>query len=400
VNNASLTASTQTLSWSAVSKQDPNQNLFYEVLLEDVAGGTTALQITVPDPTVSTIATLRSSFSYRLRVRACQSACGPWSDAVVFSLQVAPVPTTAPVIQSAAVTQDTQGANSLTATWTAVTGADLYRFQVIQPGAGPGGGALTVAAREVSTTTATVPIPAGNAQLLVQACTGDGCGPMSAAFSISATAANPSAPNLGTPLAGSVVDGPIVNFSWSRIPGDTGDTTYRLYVQDLSRQAAALDVYTKSNFYAAYFKAEGARYDAQVIASPGPSQTAGPAVGFVVAGTSATAPTMVRPAHQDTGTLSSVQQGNVELAWSPVSGATLYEYYVAVQGRSEATVRGVTPGLLAQVPLTANGGQSTVYSGIVRACPEGASCLPGSDAGWGPWSVNAGPGVTNFTVVQ
>jgi hypothetical protein len=195
------------------------------------------------------------------------------------------------------------------------------------------------------------------------------------------------------------VDGPVVNFSWSRIPGDDGgNTVYRLYIQDLSRQAAALDVLTRNNFYAAYSKAEGARYDAQVIANPGASQVAGPAIGFVVSGTSATAPTMVRPAHQDTGTTSSLTQGNLELAWSPVSGATLYEYYVAIQGQASAAVRGVTPGLVAQVPLVAVGGAATVYSGIVRACPAGATCGPGSDAGWGPWSVNGGPGVTNFTV--
>jgi hypothetical protein len=34
----------------------------------------------------------------------------------------------------------------------------------------------------------------------------------------------------------------------------------------------------------------------------------------------------------------------------------------------------------------------------VRACPAGASCAPGSDTGWGPWSNEAGPGVTNFTI--
>jgi hypothetical protein len=61
-----------------------------------------------------------------------------------------------------------------------------------------------------------------------------------------------------------------VLFTWNPHPDDTGsNTTYRLYVQDLSRQSAALDVYTTQNFYAAYFKAEGARYDGLVIANPG-----------------------------------------------------------------------------------------------------------------------------------
>jgi hypothetical protein len=81
-----------------------------------------------------------------------------------------------------------------------------------------------------------------------------------------------------------------------------------------------------------------------------------------------------------------------------VPGATLYEYYVAVQGEVAPTVRGVTPGLLVQVPLEARDGKATLYSGVVRACPVGATCVFGSDSGWGPWSVDAGPGVTNFTV--
>jgi len=55
----------------------------------------------------------------------------------------------------------------------------------------------------------------------------------------------------------------------------------------------------------------------------------------------------------------------------------------------------VTTGLFVQVPLTV----AADYSGIVRACPAGAMCTPDSDAGWGPWSVNGGTGVTNFRVV-
>jgi hypothetical protein len=80
-----------------------------------------------------------------------------------------------------------------------------------------------------------------------------------------------------------------------------------------------------------------------------------------------------------------------------VAGATLYEYYVALPPASAAIVRGVTPGLFVQVPLTA---QATPYSAIVRACPEGATCTADSESGWGPWSLNAGPGVTNFTVIK
>jgi hypothetical protein len=390
---ATLTASTQTFSWTAVAKADPGLSLSYEVFLVDVAAGNVPeLQISVPDPTLSTIFTLHSSAQYQLKVRACQSGCGPWSTPVTFAVDLPPVPTSAPTIGSCTVT----GGNSLTCTWSAVGGADTYQVQVVQPPpAGPGGGALTVAARQVSTTSVTFPVPAGGATVFLSACNGDGCGPY-ATRDISVPGPNPAQPNLGPPMAGTVVAGPSVIFAWNRVPGDTGSNTlYRLYVQDLSRQAAALDVYTRDNYFAAYFKAEGARYDALVISNPGlPGQVVGPAQGFNVSGSSATAPTMVAPAHNGTATA-----GNVALGWSPVPGATLYEYYVGVLGATTPTARGVTPGLVAYVPLAgASGG--ILHSGIVRACPEGATCAAGSDAGWGPWSnAPGGPGVTNFTVL-
>jgi hypothetical protein len=126
-----------------------------------------------------------------------------------------------------------------------------------------------------------LPVPSGAASVIVAACTGNGCGPFSAARSISPTGPSPSAPQLGQPLGGSVVSGPTVMFTWNRVPGDNGsNTVYRLYVQDLSRATAALDVLTTQNVYSAYFRAEGARYDALVVANPGPSQVVGPAVGF------------------------------------------------------------------------------------------------------------------------
>jgi hypothetical protein len=325
-------------------------------------------------------------------VRACQAGCGPWSSPVTFSVDLPDVPTTAPSVPTCSVS----GGNSLTCSWSAVSGADVYSFYVVQPTGGPGGGALTVAARLVSETTVTLPVPQGFANVIVAACTGDGCGPYSGARGINPAGPNPSSPNLGTPLAASVVNGPGVEFSWNRIPGDDGTNTwYRLYVQDLSRQAAALDVYTRDNFYAAYFKAEGARYDALVVANPGASQVVGPPIGFNVRGLSASAPTMVSPPHQ-----SQVQAGNLQLGWSPVPDATLYQYWVAVLGQGTPAVTGVTPGLVVQVPLPAVAGQPTTYSGITRACMSPTGCSPTSDTGWGPWSNEpGGPGVTNFTVV-
>jgi len=384
---ATLTTSTQVLGWTTVTPNPALPDMRYEVQLRDLAAGVTALQTAVPHPSSSTVFSLKSSTSYELKVRACQAGCGPWSAAVTFSVGLLPVPSQAPVITSATV-----ASGNLTVVWTGVSGADLYQVQVVQPGAGPGGGALTVAARQVSETTATFPVPVGNAQIVVTACTGDGCGPQSAPAEISPTGSNPALPNFGTPMIGTVVSGPTVFFTWSRVPGDDGtNTTYRLYVRDFSRQDTALDVQTTSNFYGAQLKAEGTRYDAVVVVNPdeaggGPT---GPAVGYNVGGTSATAPTMVSPRHNST-----VRQGNATLGWSPVPGATLYQYYVA-SGASQVT--GVTPGLFVQVPLRATGG---IWNGIVRACPTGATCVAGSEAGWGPWSnAPGGPGVTSFTVV-
>ncbi len=390
-HGATLTTSTQTLSWTAVTPNPALSGMTYEVVLRDIEAGSTALQISVPAPATSTTFTMASSTHYELKVRACQASCGPWSVPVSFSVTLPAVPADPPAVAGCAVS----GGNSLTCSWGAVARADAYQVQVVQPPpAGPGGGALTVAAKQVSATTVTLPVPAGAATVFVAACNGDGCGP-NGTHAITAAGPNPLQANIGTPMAGTVVSGPGVLLTWNRVPGDNGTNTwYRLYVQDLSRQSAALDVYTQGNFYGASFKAEGARYDALVISNPGlASQATGPAQGFNVSGSSATAPTMVSPAHNGT-----VGTGNIQLGWSPVPGSTLYEYYVAVLGQGSATVRGVTPGLLAQVPLTGSGG-GTVYSGIVRACPAGASCASGSDAGWGPWSnAPGGPGVTNFTV--
>jgi hypothetical protein len=362
----------------------------YEVELTNLTSGAVDLSITVPDPTHSTVTQVQST-SYRLRVRACQAGCGPWSATVQFGAVIAPVPASAPTITSAVV----NGSNSATIQWTAVSGAEWYQLFVIQPApAGPGGSALTVAARQVvGTSVSGLALPSGAANAIVAACTGNGCGPYSAAVGVTPAGPNPSAPQLGQPLAGSVVAGPGVMFTWSRVPGDTGsNTTYRLYVQDLSRQATALDVLTTNNFYAASFKAAGAQYDAVVVANPGPSQMIGPAVGFNVRGSSPTAPTLVEPTHNGT-----VAAGNIEVGWTPVTGATLYEYFVAVQGQGTASATGVTPGLVVQVPLAAVNGQPTLYNAIARACPAGVTCQPGTDTNWGPWSSVAGTGVISFT---
>lgn len=384
VEGAQLTSSTVTFSWSAVAGA-----VRYEVLLEDVQAGTAELQLSTAG--LGTVYSLGGSNQYRFVVRACTAGCGPWSAPVRFSVQLPQVPQTAPRISPNPAVAN---GNQVTVSYNSVQGADLYRVLLVQPNTGPGGGALTVAANTTAQTSITLPAPAGAASAFVAACNGNGCSANSQAAPVNVPGPNPAAPVLGSPISGQTVNGPVVFFSWNRVPGDNGSNTiYRLYVQDLLRQAAALDVLTTSNFHAAYLKAEGTRYDALVIANPGGSAVAGPAAGFNVRGTSATAPTMVAPTHDGTAVA-----GNVTLGWSPVAGANLYQYYVSMQGQN-TTVTGVTPGLLVQVPLPLLNGGPAPYSAIVRACPAASTCAAGSDAGWGPWSNLGGPGVTNFTAI-
>ena len=389
--NAAFTTSQQTLQWTTVAGNPALPDLFYEVVLTNRSTGQTELNLRTRHPNAQTNAILRS-VAYRMQVRACQAACGPFSAPVDFSVALGAVPTEKPTVTDASVNSD----NMLTASWTAVAGAEWYQVQVIQPKpAGPGGSALTVAARQVNGTSVTLPVPAGQASVIVAACNGDGCGPYTPAWVIMPTGANPSAPQMGSPLDGSVVNGPSVLFTWTRAPGDTGNTMYRLYVQDVSRSKAALDVYTTQNYYGALLKAEGGKYAVQAISNPGlPNQVNGPPVSFTVRGTSGVAPTLMAPTNA-----SVLPPGNVLVGWTPVPGATLYEYLLSVQGEGVASGRGVTPGIFVQVPLTAVNGQPTIYSGIVRACPAGATCAPGSEAGWGPWSSAAGSGGISFTIV-
>lgn len=385
---AILVTSTHDLRWTAV----PNATL-YEIALLNQTTSTTDLFHSVLAPGLATTFSMRSG-QYRLEVRACQAACGP--PAVRnFTVILPSVPTAAPAGLNCNVV-NISSQNQVSCTWSAVPGADLYQVRAVQPPpAGPGGGALTVASNQVSSTVAGFFVPNGQTSVVVQACNGDGCGPHSGAFAINPSFGNPAVPIVGEPVAGSAVNGPPLLFTWNRIPGDNGsNTTYRLYVQDFARQQPALDVYTTGNFWGAQFAA-GRRYDALVIANPnGPNPVAGPPQGFVTRGNSPFAPTLVQPAHQ-----SRLQQGNVKLGWTPVPGGQLYQYYVARPPSGTIAANGVTTGLEVQVPMVAVNGADTGYSGIVRVCLTGISCSLGSETGWGQWSnATGGPGVTNFTI--
>lgn len=388
-NGVAFTSSTHQFLWTPVAGA-----LRYEILLRDMAaGGTTELSMAnsgSPPPT-NTIFSMHGSTNYRLEVRACTVACGPWSAPVNFSVTLPAVPSQAPA-PSCGVSS-----NQVNCAWTNVQNADIYVVEAIQGGAGPGGSALTVANARVSGTSAVLTVPAGNLAILAKACNGNGCGPYSGAVNLASPGPNSNTPVLGNPVGGTIVDGPLVFFSWSRVPGDDGsNTVYRLYVQDFSLSRPALDILTRNNYWAARFRGGGNRYDALVIANPGPAQTVGPAAAFNVKGPDPASPTLVEPRHQDAGVPNAIPAaGNVQFSWTPVSNSGLYEYYVVKAGNPVPIGRGISPGLGVQIPL-AGAGQ---YSGIVRACPAALSCSFNSDLNWGPWSnAPGGTGVTTFQV--
>lgn len=381
VPGQTLRSSTNPISWQALPGATS-----YEVTLVNLVTGQTELSINTA--TLSTVFTMKSSAQYRLTLRGCQFKCGP-SSSVDFSVQLPALSQSPPT----GLTAQIANGNTLNLSWNAVTGADLYRIQVVQSGAGPGGGALTVAARQVSATNVSMPVPAGAATVVLNACNGDGCGPAST-IAINPAGPNPSAPVVASPMPVVVADGPNITISWSRIPGDNGSNTdYRLYVGDLSRDGPALDVMTKNNFYGAFLRAEGRRYDALVFATQNGTTVTGPASGFMVAGVSAAASLITSPTHNST-----FRQGPFRLAWAPIPDAVRYQYYVAREGRQSPDLTGMTPGLFVDTSLSVNA--NTTYNAIVRACPSinSSQCSPDSDAGWGPWS-NAVTGTTRFTVV-
>ncbi len=382
-----LTSSTQQFRWQAVGGA-ASYGVRLTVPESNGAGRRTILDIRTTDS--STIFTMPSSLDYELTVSACDAGCFTDPSLVRrFSVQLPAVSAAPP----SGLTAQVVNGNTINASWNPVPGADLYRVQAVQPNTGPGGGALTVAARQISTASISLPVPAGAASLIVNACNGDGCGPPAT------VAVNPSGPNSAVPVIAApmpvlVANGPVVTISWSRIAGDDGSNTdYRLYVGDLSRDGPALDVITRNNFHGAYLLAEGRRYDALVFATRNGNTVTGPASGFMVAGTSAAAPLITAPTHGST-----FRQGPFRLAWSPMPegpGLLRYQYYVARQGQSAPVLTGMTTGLFVDTSLAVTA--PTQFNAIVRACYLD-QCTPDSDAGWGPWS-NTVTGTTAFTIL-
>jgi hypothetical protein len=390
-NGSTLTASVVNFSWTPA----PPSGQTYDLRIFNQATGALALKLIITGGLTNQVYTLNSG-TYRIELRACGPACGA---PTVSSFGVAlPAPPTGVPTGLACTVVNNAGQNRLDCNWSAVPRADFYFINVVQGGAGPGGGALTVAGTQVGGTSASIPVPNGTNDVIVKACNGDGCGAYTEPFRATAGFGNPAVPVLAEPFNGSVVDAgtgvPVVVFTWSRVAGDSGaNYRYRLYVQDFSRNAPAVDVLTSNNFHAAHLN-PSTRYDALVIAIPvgGGAQLTGPAQGFVTRGRIPNAPSFVGPT-----IFSTISAGLMRLAWTPVpfpSGdidGRLYQYtLVGPGGRS-----GVTAGLGVDIDLSPG-----AYSGAVRACASGLGCSAGSETGWGPWtgSATGEGGPTSFTV--
>jgi hypothetical protein len=106
----------------------------------------------------------------------------------------------------------------------------------------------------------------------------------------------------------------------------------------------------------------------------------------------ASAPSITHPLPE-----ASVIEGDVDLHWTEVTGATGYEYYVTQPGRRRTAVRGFTKFTAHRVMLAARRGSPTTYHAIARACFSANGCNTG--VGWGPWSSEVHLGPAEFTVL-
>lgn len=277
--------------------------------------------------------TFRSG-NYRVETRVCRPACVNGTISF-FSVANRNVPPPAPHDVACTLTTENEQ-NRLDCQWTEVPEADFYFARAVQPQSGPGGGALTVAGQQTGKNQVRLTVPNGRMYFLVQACTGDVCGPQSAPREFLPSAGHSKVPILSSPIGGSTIDSgasaPAVFFAWNRIAEDNGEgrILYRLYVQDFSRNSAALDVYTLNNYYAAYLN-PGARYDALVIAAPNPyaiptlapvpilgGPVQGPPAPFIVRGKVPNTPTVVSPGFgSHPGTVYPLDR----LIWTPIPDA-------------------------------------------------------------------------------
>jgi hypothetical protein len=268
--------------------------------------------------------------------------------------------------------------------WREVHGALEYVVRIVEaPPAGPGGGAFTVYARRLDTTSAVLPRPRVPFLVTVAACNLLGCGPPSSSGPVAG--ATRRRPLIGIPSPGDALSTP-VTLAWMTV---RGARYYRVLVEDVESREVVVDQPTVQRIHEADLPANG-RWRARVVAEGGGTVVESPPVVFRT--TTRNAPMIVHP---ELG--STVAAGSVTLRWSAVEGASAYEYLVKEPGSRWTAARGVTSALSTRVDLSSRGGP-TIYNVILRACPKDAVCQERRDGSWGPWSIDTAIGVGFFSV--
>jgi hypothetical protein len=276
--------------------------------------------------------------------------------------------------------------------WLPIPQVDSYLVEAVQPPpAGPGGGALTVARRSAAGSSAELPVPSGPLHILVSAQNGVGRAPAVSSGPHLVEGPDPRIPRFGVPEPDEILREPRVLLSWLPVrPQGSDAVIYNLEVEEAGSAAPIAELDTSKTYHALSLASDGS-WIARLSAGSPSGSSARTEVVFHTEGVAA--PTLLAPASGE-----AVAAGEVALEWSRVPEAGRYEYFVAVQGEPEATVRGITEDSSVRIVLEGRAGSSTVYSAIVRACLSGDDCRAGSELGWGPWSVDAGSGAVNFMV--
>ncbi len=278
------------------------------------------------------------------------------------------------------------GGTAAVVQWRRLVHASHYRLQVVEPPPrGPGGGALSVVEREVQGSIVELPLPVGMVHLLLSTCNELGCGPPRLIATYDVPPPAPPAPVFGAPAPGSTLPSSGVLLSWVPVEAPA---EYRLQVRTADGATQVLDITTENHFWPVDL-APDSRYTATVTALRGDGELGSDEIHFDT--TTPTAPRPTLPVLDST-----LPEGDVVIGWTAVPGATSYDYFVAVQGEPHARHRGETAETFVQIDLEALEDRATTYSVTVRACSRE---LCAQDGDWGPWSINAGTGVTNFTVV-
>lgn len=276
--------------------------------------------------------------------------------------------------------------------WTQTLGVDGFLVEAVIPDSvGPGGSVLSVMRRHTAGTRAEIPIPSVPVQILVSNCNALGCGLAAVEGPVSFGGDERRQPILGSPDRGEVWREPSVLFSWLPAVDDQGSP--ERYLIEVFDSASGVSVFEHETdeLWAEHRFADDGLWRARVSAVGSDAQ----AVEVVEFSTEGVAvPRLVAPAPK-----SQSSPGTVELRWTDLEGASLYEYFVSVTGNSEAVIRDVTSSCATTIDLVAVDDRATTYSIIVRACLDPAGCALGSDWGWGPWSHQAGFGDVKLTVV-